>query len=191
MQNDLEIIGEAADGYEAINKCREIEPDVILMDIAMPNMDGLEATRQIKKTKKVIKILILTQQGNKENILAAARVEANGIIPKEALGSELVSAIHAVFEGGFYLHPLVAAPLIDDYRNGSQDNPFDRLTAREREVLKLIADGHGRREISKMLLIGTKEVTEYRPNILKKLDIHNQTELLKYAVLKGLTSVDQ
>jgi DNA-binding NarL/FixJ family response regulator len=188
--NDIEIVGEAADGNEAIRKCKEKEPDVIVMDITMPDMDGLEATRQIKRKNKNIKVVILTQHQNREYILSAVKAGADGYVPKGAVSSELISGIHAVYKGDSFLHPSIATAIVEDYRMQAGNDPFDSLTAREREVLKLLADGNTCRAISGMLFISLKTVTGHRTKIMEKLDIHNRTELIKYAVRKGLTSVD-
>ncbi len=190
MSQDFEVVGEASNGNEAIDRCREAEPDVLVMDIAMPRMDGLEATRQIKRKNKNVKILILTQHSNREYVLSAVKAGADGYVPKAALSSELISAIRTVYRGDSFLHPMIAATLIEEYRSQAGNDPFDNLTAREREILKLLADGYKCREISSQLFISLKTVMGHRTKIMGKLDIHNRTELIKYAVRKGLTSVD-
>jgi DNA-binding NarL/FixJ family response regulator len=187
---DIEIVGEAADGNEAIRKCRELGPDVVVMDIAMPEMDGLEATRQIKRKNKNIKVVILTQHQNREYILSAVKAGADGYVPKGAVSSELISGIQSVYKGDSFLHPSIATAIVDDYRLQAGNDPFDTLTAREREILKLLADGNTARAISEMLFISLKTVTGHRTKIMEKLDIHNRTDLIKYAVRKGLTSIE-
>ena len=190
MSQEVEVIGEASDGNEAIEKCQEGEPDVLVMDIAMPGMDGLEATRQIKKKNRNVKVLILTQHSNREYILSAVKAGADGYVPKGALGSELLSAIKAVYRGESFLHPTVASTIIEEYRSQTGNDPFDSLTTREREILKLLADGLKSREISERLFISLKTVMGHRTKIMEKLDIHNRTDLIKYAVRKGLTTVE-
>ena len=190
MSQDVEVVGEASDGNEAIERCRETTPDVLLMDIAMPGMDGLEATRQIKKKNKNVKVLILTQHSNREYILSAVKAGADGYVPKAALSSELLSAIRAIHRGDSFLHPTIAATLIEEYRSQAGNDPFDLLTTREREILKLLSDGHKCREISTKLFISLKTVMGHRTKIMEKLNIHNRTDLIKYAVRKGLTTVD-
>ncbi len=190
LHEDIEIVGEASEGKEAVEKAQELEPDVIVMDIAMTGMDGLEATRRIAKKNPKIKVLVLTQHDNKEYILSAIKAGAAGYVPKRALGSELVSAIRAVYLGDSFLYPSAAAALINDYRHQSGAEPYDRLTAREREILKLIAEGLTSREIADLLFISLKTVQGHRTKIMEKLDLHNRTELIKYAVRKGLVSVD-
>jgi DNA-binding NarL/FixJ family response regulator len=160
------------------------------MDIAMPGMGGLEASLRIAKKEPGVKILILTQHDNKEYILSSIKAGAAGYIPKRALGSELASAIRAVNRGNSFLHPSAATVLIENYRQQAEQDPYDRLTLREREVLKLIAEGHTSREIAEMLSVSLKTVLAHRARILGKLDLHNRTELIKYAMRKGLVSVD-
>jgi DNA-binding NarL/FixJ family response regulator len=191
LDDDLEIVGEAAEGKEAIDKARELSPDVIVMHIAMPGMDGLEATRRITKKNPGIKVLVLTQHDNKEYILSTIKSGAAGYVPKRALGSELVSAIRAVHHGDSFLYPSAAAALIEDYRKQTEEvEPYDQLTPREREILKLIAEGHTSREIANMLFISLKTAQGHRAKIMEKLDLHNRTELIKFAMRKGLVSMD-
>ncbi|MFH1381848.1 MAG: response regulator transcription factor [Chloroflexota bacterium] len=190
LHKDIEIVGEASDGKEAIDKVQELSPDVVIMDIAMPSMDGLEATRRIKKKNPRVKVLVLTQHDNKEYILSAIKAGTAGYVPKRALGAELVSAIRAVCKVGSFLYPSAATALIEDYLRQAQEEPYDRLTDREREILKLIAEGHTSRDIAGMLFISLKTVLGHRTKIMQKLDIHNRTELIKYAIQKGLVSMD-
>ncbi len=190
LNDDFDIVGEAAEGKESIKKAKELVPDVVLMDIAMPGMDGLEATRRIRKENPKVKVLALTQYDNKEYILSVIKAGAAGYVPKRALGSELVSAIRAVHKGDSFLYPSAAAALIQDYLQQAEEEPYDRLTDREREILKLIADGHTSREIADILFISLKTVLGHRMKIMKKLDIHNRTELIRYAMRKGLVSMD-
>jgi DNA-binding NarL/FixJ family response regulator len=191
LHDDIEIIGEASEGQEAIEKMRDLSPDVIVMDVAMPGMDGLEATRRIKKQLPKVKVIILTQYDNKEYILSAIKAGAAGYVPKRALGSELVSAIRAVYRGESFLYPSAATVLIDDYRlQAKTTEPYDRLTPREREILKLIAEGHTTREIADTLFISLKTVIGHRAKIMEKLGLRNRTELFKFAVRKGLLTLD-
>lgn len=190
LHDDIEIVGEASEGKEAIEKALELTPDVVVMDIAMPGMDGLEATRRIRKKNPKIEVLVLTQHDNKEYILSAIKAGVTGYIPKKALGSDLVSAIRAAYQGNSYLYPSAATAIIKDYLKRPEEDPYDRLTAREREILKLIAEGHTSREIAEMLFISLKTVLGHRTKIMDKLGIHNRTELIKYTIRKGLVSMD-
>ena len=192
IQEDIEIVGEAADGREALAQALELRPDVVLMDIAMPGLDGLEATRRIARKLPSAKVLVLTQHDNREYVLTAIKAGASGYVPKRALGSELVDAVHAVHRGDSFLYPSVATVLIDGYRrgDGNLDTGFNGLTAREREILKLIAEGHTSREIGEILEISLKTVQGHRTRIMSKLDLHNRTELIKYAMRKDLVTLE-
>ncbi len=191
VHDDIEVVGEASEGKEAVTKAQELVPDVVIMDIAMPGMDGLEATRRIRKKHPKMKVLVLTQHDNKEYILSVIKAGASGYVPKRALGSELVSAIKSVKEGDSFLYPSAASALIEDYLQQTRgEDPYDQLTAREREIFKLIAEGHTSRKIADMLFLSLRTVQGHRLKIMEKLDLHNRTELIKYAMRKGLVSLD-
>jgi DNA-binding NarL/FixJ family response regulator len=191
LHDDIKIVGEASEGQEAIEKTQELSPDVVVMDVAMPDMDGIEATRRIRKQSPKVKVIILTQYDNKEYVLSAIKAGAAGYVPKRALGSELVSAVRAVNRGESFLYPSAAAALIDDYRRQAKTaDPYDQLTPREREILKLIAEGHTSREIADALFISLKTVYGHRTKIMDKLGLRNRTDLFKFAVRKGLLTLD-
>jgi len=190
---DIEVIGEAENGREAIDRARQLAPDVVLMDIAMPAMDGLEATRRIHKEFPQMKVLTLTQYDDREHLLSLLEAGAEGFISKTAASSELASAIRSVYQGDSFLSPSVAKLLLKHYRQGARagrgQDPYDQLTDREREVLKLLAEGHTSREIADTLVISPKTVEGHRTNVMAKLDIHNRTDLVKYALRKGIITI--
>lgn len=194
LYDDIEIVGEAADGKEAVERAKQLMPDVVLMDIAMPTMDGLEATRRIRKESPGTKVLVLTQHGNKEYVFPIVKAGAAGYVLKKAAGLELVSAIRAVHQGDSFLDPSIAKTLIEGYLQkageGEEPDAYDTLTDREREVLKLIAEGYTNQEIANTLFVTVKTVFGHRTNLMGKLNIHNRTELIKYAIRKGLIRVD-
>jgi DNA-binding NarL/FixJ family response regulator len=190
---DIEVIGEAENGREALDRVRQLAPDVVLMDIAMPAMDGLEATRRIHKESPQMKVLTLTQYDDREHLLSLLEAGAEGFISKTAASSELASAIRSVYQGDSFLSPSVAKLLLKHYRQGAMarkgQDPYDHLTDREREVLKLLAEGHTSQEIADTLVISPKTVEGHRTNLMAKLDIHNRTALVKYALRKGIITV--
>ena len=190
---DIQVIGEAENGREAIDRARQLAPDVVLMDIAMPAMDGLEATRRIHKEFPQMKVLTLTQYDDREHLLSLLEAGAEGFISKTAASSELASAIRSVYQGDSFLSPSVAKLLLKHYRQGARagrgQDPYDQLTDREREVLKLLAEGHTSQEIADTLVISPKTVDGHRTNLMAKLDIHNRTDLVKYALRKGIITV--
>jgi len=193
LTGDIEVIGEATNGREALKMVKELHPDVVIMDIAMPVMGGLEATRRINKEFPRAKILVLTQHDDKEYVLPVIESGASGFVSKAAASSELVSAIRAVYQGDSYLSPTVAKLLVVNYqrtagKQTSQD-PYDQLTERERDVLKLLVEGYSTKEIADILIITPKTVEGHRTNLMAKLGIHNRIELVKYALRKGIITV--
>ncbi len=190
MHGDIEVVGEASDGREAINKAVELKPDVVLMDIALPLMNGLEATRRIHKMNPKTKVLILTQYDSREYILSSIEAGAAGCVPKKAVASDLVSAIRAVYQGDSFLNPSAARVLMGEYLKKAGEDRRNELTDREREVLNLVAEGHTNREIADLLVVSVKTVLGHRTKIMQKLDIHNRTELIKYAIRKGIITID-
>lgn len=190
---DIEVVGEAANGREALDKVRDLVPDVVLMDIAMPILGGLEATRRICREFPQVKVLALTQYADKEYVFPVIEAGASGFISKAAASSELPQAIRAVHRGQSFLSPAVAKLLVEDYQQGAslrgKRDPYERLTDRERDVLKLLAEGYTTQEIADMLIISPKTVEGHKTNLMDKLDIHNRIDLVKYALRKGIIAV--
>lgn len=190
LAGDMEIVGEAGNGSEALNKVKELEPDVVLMDISMPIMDGLEATRRIRRDFPKTRVLVLTQYDDKEYVFPIIEAGAAGFISKVAASSDLVAGIRAIYQGDSYLSPSVTRLLVEDrqYGVGGQagHDPYERLTDRERDVLKLVAEGHTTREIADILVVSSKTVEGHKTNLMAKLGIRNRIELVKYALRRGI-----
>ncbi|MBM4465406.1 MAG: response regulator transcription factor [Chloroflexi bacterium] len=185
----IEVIGEAEDGREAIQMTQRLLPDVVLMDISMPALNGLEATRQIKKLFPGVKVLILTMHADEEYVFQILRAGASGYVVKKAAPAELVLAIQAVRQGNSFLSPSISRQVIEEYIQKAEamvENSYERLTDREREVLQLIAEGHTSREIAELLHISQKTVRAHRASLMDKLDIHGTAELTRYAIRKGV-----
>ena len=193
-QPDMQIVGEAEDGRTAIAKAKDLAPNVVLMDISLPDIDGFEATRQIKRALPTTAILALTMHESDEYFFKMLDAGASGYVPKKAAPTDLVSAIRVVHEGGVFLYPSVAKALVRDYMGrvaeGGEHGTLDGLTDREQEVLKHIADGLTNQEIADKLTISVKTVERHRANIMGKLNLHSRTELVKYAIRKGLIDVE-
>jgi two-component system, NarL family, response regulator NreC len=191
---DLEIVGEAETGGQGIRLADELQPDVVLMDISMPDMNGIEATRRIKAEHPEIAVLALTMHEDDQYFFEMLAAGASGYVPKRAAPNDLLAAIRAVQNGGVYLFPSLARVLVGDYlqragQQGDAGRPFDVLTEREREVLVLIAQGLSNQEIADQLVISVKTVNRHRENIMAKLNLHSRVELVRYAIEKGLIEI--
>jgi two-component system response regulator NreC len=189
---DVKVVGEAANGREALDKTKELAPDVVLMDLAMPIMSGLEATRRIRKKFPGTKVLALTQYEDREYIVPTIEAGARGFISKTAAFTELASAIQSVHQGKSFLSPVAAAAVVEEYQQKTTEadkDPYRQLTDREREMLKLVAEGYTAREIADMLVITLRTVETHKTNLMNKLDIHNKADLIKYAIRKGIITV--
>jgi len=185
--DDIEVVGEAANGKEAIQKVRELQPDVIVMDVMMPEMNGLIATRYILEENPHARILMLTQYGNKEYVLPLLEAGAAGYVLKQAADTDFVKGIRAVYEGNSYLYPPIATLVLDALIAGEDaSDPTRQLTPREREVLVLVAQGYTNSEIADILFISPKTVDVHRTRMMNKLDLHNVAEIVRYAVRKHL-----
>ena len=189
-QQHIEIVGEASSGVEAIELATRLEPDVVLMDVSMPDMDGVEATRKVKEQAPRVNILALTVHEEEAYFFEMLAAGASGYVPKRASPQILLTAISIVSKGEVFLHPAVAGALVQEYvqegRSGARKRVYDGLTPRQREVLTLIAEGLSNHEIASELEISVRTVERHRENIMKRLNLHSRVELVKYALRKGL-----
>ena len=189
-QSDIDVVAEAADGLEALAKVRELQPDVVLVDIAMPNLNGLEATRAIKRDFPQIHVIALTMYESDEYFFQVLDAGASGYVLEKAASADLVAAIRAVHAGDVFLYPSVARRLVSDYltrvKSGEEQISYDGLTERERQVLKLIAEGYTNQAIAEKLVISPSTVQTHRTRIMQRLNLHSRAELIQYAVRKGL-----
>jgi len=187
---DIDVVGEAANGIESLEAVRKLIPDVVLMDTAMHIMGGLEATRRIHKEFPGTKVLAFTQYDDKEYVFPIIESGACGFVSKTAAASELATAIRFVYRGDSFLSPSVARLLVNNYQQAVSmvriNDPYEQLTDREREILKLLAEEHTTQEIADMLAVSPKTVQGHRTNLMAKLDIHTRTDLVKYALRKGI-----
>ncbi len=196
-QPDLQVVGEASDGVESVSLTQELKPDVTIMDIGMPGMDGLEATRAIKRAQPNVQILVLTMHEGEDYFFKILAAGAAGYVLKRAAANDLIAAVYAVARGEVFLYPAVAKKLVTDYLSrvqaddsGARDS-FKDLTAREREVLMLVADGLSNREIAERLTLSLSTVQTHYAHIAEKLNLHNRTELVKYAIRHGLIDASE
>lgn len=194
LADDIQVVGEASNGLEAISKADALRPDVILMDIAMPELGGIEATLEIKKRMPECRILILSQYDDKEYVSRLLKAGVSGYILKHAVGTDLISAIRSVAKGESYLYSSIASKVIDGYLGKasevSVEDPYERLTDREKQVLKLLAEGLSHKEIASRLDISVKTVIAHQSNISEKLDLHSKAALIKFAISKGIIKLD-
>lgn len=189
---DIEVVGEAGNGVEAITLVQELQPNVVVMDISMPEMDGLEATRRIREECPSVNVLILTVHAQERYLFPVLKAGAAGYVLKSTVDSELIDAIRTVSKGEAFLYPTATRMLLEDYlgqlQAGSAQDLYDSLSEREREVLKLIALGHTAREVANELMLSPKTVETYRARIMEKLNLNTRPELVKYALARGLLS---
>jgi len=191
-EDDMTVVGEADDGHSAIRLTHQLNPDVILMDIAMPLLNGLEATRRIKQDFPAVRVLILTMHENEEYIRQVLASGAMGYILKDAAAHDLIGAIRTVHKGEMILSPAVTRLVIEDYLRWGDLQPEKNstgLSPREREVLQLIAEGYTNKQIAEILTISIKTVQTHRMNLMKKLDLHDRGELIKYAIQKKIIEI--
>ena len=194
QSEDIEVVAEAEDGKEAVKKVIESAPDVVLMDIGMPILNGIEATQQIKKQLPDTKVLILTMHVSEKYALQIFRAGGSGYLDKKTAHRDLITAIRAAHKGESFLSPSITKKVIVEYVNITKDEieteKFDRLTEREREVLQLIAEARSNREIAELLCVSVKTVETHKANLMKKLDIHTTVDIVKFAIRKGMIRLE-
>ncbi|MBI2939800.1 MAG: response regulator transcription factor [Chloroflexi bacterium] len=186
-ESDLEVVGEAGDGVEAVERTAALRPDVVVMDIGMPRLNGLEATRQIHALGLPTRVLVLTMHAEEQYLLPVLRAGAAGYVLKRSADTELLEAIRSVHRGDAFLDPTAARMLVQAYQGGAEEGePAAELTQREREVLKLTAAGYTNQEIAEQLVISSKTVDTYRARVMEKLKLRHRSELVRYALKHGL-----
>ncbi|MGI8825126.1 MAG: response regulator [Chloroflexota bacterium] len=190
-EENIEVIGEGGDGREALDLLEALHPDVIVMDIAMPNLNGLEATRQITRRFPAVRVVILTMHENQQYLLQIIKAGATGCVLKRSMGRELVTAIASAMRGESYFSPTIATTIVEDYRRllaHPEKIDEDPLTEREREILQLVVEGQTNRQIADLLTLSIKTVQAHRANIMEKLGAHDRADLVKYAIRTGMIS---
>jgi len=192
-QQDMDVIQQASDGLQAVRVSRDLKPDVVVMDLTMPGMNGIEATRLITNEVPGVKVLCLSVHGDTQFISSVLDAGASGYLLKDCAFEELVTAIHTVMGNQIYLSPGIAGTIVDDYkarRPESAPSAFSQLTEREREIVQLLAEGQSTKEIAERLCLSVKTVGTHREHLMAKLHLHSLAQLTKYAIREGLTSVE-
>jgi DNA-binding NarL/FixJ family response regulator len=190
---DVEVVGEAADGAAAIEECQRLRPDLVLMDVNMPGLGGLEATLQIRKELPDIKVLVLTQYEDREYVRRFLKLGVSGYVLKKAAGAELVAAVRAAAKGGLVLDPDIARDAIREPGEPAAApaaDPYESLTDREKQVLKLIAEGRSNKEVAELLDISVKTAMSHREHVMEKLNLHSRTDLIRFALRTGVIRVE-
>ena len=191
--DDIEVVGEAEDGDDAVREVRRLDPEIVLMDVAMPGLGGLEATLAIRREKPGVRVLVLTQYDDREYVARFLKAGVSGYVLKRAAASELVSAIRAAHRGGLVLDPSIAREVLDDQGRGPAsclaDDPYETLTDREKQVLKLVAEGSSNKEIAETLEISVKTAMAHREHLMDKLGVHSRTELIRFALKRGVIRI--
>lgn len=192
QHEDFQVVGEAGDGREAVALCESLKPDVVVMDLTMPNLNGTEASRQIISRHPATAVVILTMHSDEAYVLRALKAGARGYLLKESAEAELISAIRAVQQGKAFFSPAVSRVLVQDYVRQLQDkdieDSYELLTPREREILQLVAEGKSNKDVANLLNLSVYTVETHRGNIMEKLGLHTVPELILYAVRKGVIS---
>jgi DNA-binding NarL/FixJ family response regulator len=192
VEEDMEVVGQAQEGRTAVQLADRLKPDVVIMDIGMPDMNGMEATRQVMEAVPRVRVIALSMHSDRRFIEGMFRAGAAGYLLKDAAFEELVRAVRTVMSGRTYLCPMVAGTVVDEYVNLSANAETTRspLTPREREVLQLLAEGNSTKQIALSLVVSVKTIETYRSRLMDKLDLHSVAELTKYAVREGLTFLE-
>ncbi len=192
-QGDIAVVGEAANGHQAVRLVQQLRPDVVVMDIAMPELNGIEATREIRQSCPATQAVILSMHSTAEHIFRALEAGARGYLLKESAGLEVVEAVRAVHAGRRYLSQRISDTVIDDYlrqRQAATKDPLERLTPRERQVLQLVAEGKSSAEIGDILFLSPKTVDTYRSRLMQKLGLSDLPSLIRFAIQHGITPLD-
>jgi DNA-binding NarL/FixJ family response regulator len=189
-QPDMQVVGTVGDGREAVRLAREAQPDVVLMDLSMPELNGADATRAILERDARCRVIVLSMYAEREYVRRALQAGASGYVVKRSAAKEVVEAIRAVYAGQRYLSPKVADVVIDDYTTEDKQDPLGRLSAREREVLQLLAEGRTGAEIAARLALSQKTVETYRARLVEKLGIRDVAGLVKFAIQRGIVSLE-
>jgi len=190
-ERDIEVVACVADGREAVQQARDTQPDVVLMDLSMPELNGADATRAILERDPKCRVIVLSMYSQREYVRRALKAGAAGYVVKRSAAKEVVEAIRAVHAGQRYLSPRVADVVLEDYSDEKQDDPLTRLSAREREVLQLLAEGRTGAQIAERLSLSQKTVETYRARLVEKLGIRDLAGLVRFAIQKGLVSLDE
>ncbi|MDE1942760.1 MAG: response regulator transcription factor [Betaproteobacteria bacterium] len=189
-QPDISIVGTATDGREAVTEVLRLKPRVVLLDISMPGLDGIESMRQILDQQRDMAVVILSMHSSAQHVLHALEAGARGYLLKESAGREIIEAVRAVHAGRRYLSPKVAEIVAEGLGGRSGESPLERLSRREREIIKLVADGHSSAAIAEMLNLSPKTVDSYRSRLMQKLHLSDLPALVKFAIQHGLTALE-
>jgi DNA-binding NarL/FixJ family response regulator len=188
--DDIDVVGQASDGREAVDACKKLDPDVVLMDIAMPGLGGIEAALEIRKEGMRAKVLVLSQYEDREYVRRLLKAGVSGYVLKKSAGSELVGAIRAVQRGGLVLDPEVARAAMEEHDpKHAGGDPYEALTDREKQVFRLVAEGRSNKEVAEDLGISVKTAMSHREHVMQKLDLHNRTELVRLALKLGVIRI--
>ncbi len=192
-EKKMRVVGEAVDGRDAINKVEQLNPDIVIMDITMPILNGIEATRQIRQMNSKTKIIILSMHEHIRYIRELLSIGISGYVLKNALSSDIIEAIHSAMKGVTYLSPSISSRVIEDYvgmnKKSSQEELYDNLTNREREVFQMIVEGNSTKRIAEILCLSPSTVKSHRANIMEKLNMNNISKLIQYAIQLGIIDI--